>query len=276
MISLGAEEKNPIENRLTVSTLRNIVIKSQRLVPLQSRLKSELPHYEIREEMTMKNNTMVLNQLAVKVANGVEGAYEELHGMIKDLLKTHAYKRYSSMEREDLIQEFHLIAYEMCFKFNEKYNDGNTAYMALVYTSCDNFRKNSLISEGREKRSKYSESSLNKAMGAANGEGEKSLEDVASDPTQNSVEDVAVGNVTKEDILDLIEEFSKTAQLRDYEIVKGLANELSSQDISFIVNEHSRKPKKKEDVSYDKSERKAVSRARKAFREFLKTNELFV
>lgn len=225
----------------------------------------------------MKNNTIEMNKLAVDVANGIDGAYEQLHEEINGDLKRHSLKRYSSMEREDLLQEFHLIAYEMCFKFAEKYNDGDTAYMALVYTSCDNFRKNAITSVNREKRSKFLETSLNaESFNDASGDQSKALEEGVADPVEPSVEDIAIGNVTKEDILELVELFSLTAKIRDYEIVKGLANGLTTRDIAFIVNDHIQKPRKKEEVTYDKSERKAVSRARKAFREFLQSQELFV
>lgn len=220
--------------------------------------------------------TMMINELALQVANGVEGAYEELHEIVEPLLKGHARKGYSVLEKEDLLQEFLVIAYKMTFTFVDKYNNGETSYMALVYTACTNFRLNKNKEQGRVKRSKFKETSLNAETNDASSDDKaKSLEENVSDMEALSVEDIAVGEVTKEMILEAIEDF-KHVSLRDYEIVHGLALGLSNDDIAYVVNETSRKPKKREEVLYDQNTRKTVSRARKSFREFLFTKELFV
>lgn len=220
--------------------------------------------------------TMMINELAVKVANGLEGAYEELYNVIDPLLSGHARKGYSVLEKEDLLQEFHIIAYKMTQKFVEKYHEGETSYMALVYTACTNFRLNKNKEQGRVKRSKFKETSLNADTNDASSDDKaKSLEENVSDMEAPSVEDQAVGEVTKEVILDLVEQF-KAVSLRDYEIVKGLAIGLSNSDIAYVVNEYARKPRKREEVLYDQNTRKTISRARKNFRDFLFSKEMFV
>ncbi|MED4841539.1 hypothetical protein P9695_14800 [Weizmannia sp. CD-2023] len=214
--------------------------------------------------------TLEINKLAADVANGIEGAYEKLFDMVDPLLKAHARKGYAGIGFEDLLQEFRIISYNMTFTFVERYQNEETSYMALVYTACENFRKNTYKANHRIKRSKFFETSLNAELNDATSDDKsKTLEENVSDIHKNSIEEQVVGNITGADIMNLLEHYRSISTQRDYEILKSYANGASNEDVAHIVNKYARKPKPTEEVEYDQNTRKVVSRARKAFREFL-------
>jgi len=213
--------------------------------------------------------TFEINKLAVDVANGVEGAYEKLFEVVDPLLKAHVRKGYAGFGFEDLLQEFRIISYNMTFTFVERYQTGETSYMALVYTACDNFRKNAYKANNCIKRSKFYETSLNAELNDSGDDKAKTLEEYVSDIHKSSIEEQVVGNIAGSDILNLLEEFHCIGKQRDYEILKGFASGLSNDEVAHIVNKYARKPKPVEEVSYDQNTRKVVERARKSFKAFL-------
>lgn len=64
-----------------------------------------------------------MNVLAVAFANGDQEAGNKFVEKIQPLMKKYALKMFSPMEKEDLAQEFVIVAIEKAYDFAERYND---------------------------------------------------------------------------------------------------------------------------------------------------------
>jgi DNA-directed RNA polymerase specialized sigma24 family protein len=96
-----------------------------------------------------------LNMLAIAFAGGDRLAGEEFVGILEPLLKSFATKRYAPIEFADLVQEFMLVAIECCYKFADRYNDGQNNVLGLVYQACKRKLFDIRKAHGSMKRSLY-------------------------------------------------------------------------------------------------------------------------
>ena len=223
------------------------------------------------------NKDQKINQLAIEVANGVEGAYEKFYEEVDPLLKKLAQKRYSVIEKEDVVQEFHTEAFLLCEKYRDNY-EGN--FMAICNTVCINALKElNRVAEGGgtlKRGSQYKDRKI--SFQAQIGEdGDSTLSEIVGDRNQVSVEEQVIGRLSKEElktvVTQLLNEFKESTSEKNYEVTNAIYKGASNLDIAQITNRYAKKPQPINEVSYNDSARQAVSRAKKAFRKFLEDRQ---
>lgn len=217
-----------------------------------------------------------LNKLAVAYANGDELAGAKYMEIIEPLMTSYARKKYSTMEKEDLAQEFMLVAIKMAYQFNEKYNDGTNNVLGLIYKQCKNRLIDINKSNGAEKRSLYKdrEVSLQALVGE---DGDMSMADrVGSE--QKSVEDVVVEKFNETTMEKVVKDFAYNTKGRNGLIVPLIykANkydwdtELLNSEISKVLEAETGA------VPNNDAIRQAKSRATKALRKAIEAGNIMV
>jgi DNA-directed RNA polymerase specialized sigma24 family protein len=215
-----------------------------------------------------------MNVLAVTFAKGDQVAGEKFVAKVQPLLKKYASKMYSPIEKEDLVQEFMIVAIEKAYDFAERYNDGKNNVLGLIYTAC----KRKLIdinkANGAEKRSLYKdrEVSLQALVGE---DGDMCMsEKVASE--QKSVEDQVVEKFQEKSLSQVVKQFVGSTKGRNSLIVPLIykankfdwTQELLNYEISKILEAETGKQPNNDAI------RQAKSRAMKALRKAIEAGNI--
>jgi DNA-directed RNA polymerase specialized sigma24 family protein len=182
---------------------------------------SQNKNLKIWRKKTMRTFNVNLDQdmnvLAVAFANGDQEAGAKFVEKIEPLMTKYAKKQYSPMEKEDLAQEFMLVAIQKAYDFAKRYNDGKNNVLGLIYTACKRRLIDINKALGAEKRSLYKdrEVSLQALVGE---DGDMSMsEKVASE--QKSVEDLVVEKLNEKALSGVVKDFVASTKGRNSKIV---------------------------------------------------------
>jgi DNA-directed RNA polymerase specialized sigma24 family protein len=223
-----------------------------------------------------KNQDQELNVLAVAYANGDQEAGAKFVEKVQPLMERYAKKQYSMIDKEDLSQEFMIVAIEKAVDFAERYNDGTNNVLGLIYTAC----KRKLIdinkAHGAEKRSLYKdrEISLQAMVGE---EGDMSMSDkVGSD--HKSVEDQVIDSINENVMSQVVKQFVGSTKGRNSKIVPLIYKstvlswtpELLNCEIAKLLEDETGKLPNNEAI------RQAKSRALKALRKSIEEGKISV
>lgn len=95
-----------------------------------------------------------LNGLAIAFANGDQDAGNDFMEIVMPKLKGFAGKKYSELEKEDLLSEFYVEAVEACYEYADRYQETGQNVMGLIFTKCKQKHIDLGRKDGAEKRSK--------------------------------------------------------------------------------------------------------------------------
>ncbi|MGG3561636.1 hypothetical protein ABES03_08530 [Neobacillus rhizosphaerae] len=217
-----------------------------------------------------------MNVLAVAFANGDAVAGNQFVEKVQPLLKKYASKMYSPMDKEDLAQEFMIVAIEKAYDFAERYNDGTNNVLGLIYTAC----KRKLIdinkAFGAEKRSLYKDREI--SLQAMIGEdGDMTMaEKVCSD--QKSVEDLVVEKLNEKTLAQVVKDFVASTKGRNSKIVPLIYKANKHDWDAELLNSAIAKVLKEETGAEANNDaiRQAKSRALKALKKSIECGNISV
>lgn len=181
-----------------------------------------MTNFNVKEDQKM-------NQLAVDYARGDMEAGNDFIELVtpklRSFAKTQKKKTGTDMELEDIEQDFLMKAIEMTYKFEERYNDGKSNIMPIIYTSCRNkFQDDSDAQNLTQKRARKVEvggETVNRVVSLSTPIGEdgnSTLMDVVSHE-QVSVEDQVVNSRNEEKVSEVVEQFVGNAKGRNATII---------------------------------------------------------
>lgn len=220
-----------------------------------------------------------LNELAVEYVGGNIEAGDEFFQVIDKKLESFSYRKHTNKlgtTREDLFQDFRVIAFEMMEKFVDRYNDGTNNILGLIYTKCDQFVKDLYKSENKtQKRSLYKdrEVSLQSLVGE---DGDMSLSEKVSVDSK-SVEDIVSDKLNADALNQIVSSFASQTKGRNGKIVpliyKANVEDWDSEDlnneIAIVLEAETGKAPKADAI------RQAKSRAMKALKKSIEDGMVF-
>ena len=173
-------------------------------------------------EIKRTEQDIELNRLAVEYAGGSQEAGDKFFEIVLPILAKYARRTYSQVEKEVLTQELALEAMEACRQYGEKYHTAGGNVMGLVWTMC----KRRVIDLGRfdnrQRRAEWFEHAGDKVNRTfslfAQDENNSLLIDRVGNG-EKSVEEVVFENQQKEELLDIVKEFTYRAKGRNKLIV---------------------------------------------------------
>jgi DNA-directed RNA polymerase specialized sigma24 family protein len=221
-----------------------------------------------------------LNKLAMRCATGCKDSEDTLFAVINPLLKRYAQGKATHLDKEDLHQEFMMVAIKQVQRYPELVQKNPDYHvLALIYGMCDNKLKDLGRAENAQKRATRIQDGDEIENRVFSLDAPQSTDDALSlqFPSEDkSVEDQVSDSLNKDTMKDLVKEFVSCTKGRNATIVPlmyagfqlGWENEELDMHVANVIFDETGKEPDNQVI------RQAKSRALKAFRQAVESNKL--